>query len=190
MLKIYVCEDNEIQRETISTIIKNYLSMNDFDALFFLSTNDPEEVLTNIDHARGDTGLYFLDVDLNASMNGIELGAQIRKKDPGAKIVFITAHIELTYLTFCYKVEPLDYFSKDNREDFQRRIIECIDISMERYYNSHSFEKDIFIKSGNSRIKVNLYDIEFVESSHVPHRLTMHLDNRRIDFYGSLKVSG
>lgn len=55
-------------------------------------------------------------------MNGFELAQEIRKFDPRGFIIFITTHAELSYMTFTYKVEALDYIIKDD-----------IDLSMTGY---------------------------------------------------------
>ncbi|EAD7632605.1 response regulator transcription factor [Listeria monocytogenes] len=189
MLKIFVCEDDEQQRENIVAVIKNYLYMQDYDVIFGFDTNDPLELLAHLSKEEdGVTGLYFLDVDLNTDMNGISLGAEIRKVDPSAKIVFVTTHAELAYLTFLYKIEAMEYIPKDNRAQLQEKVTECIDVAVERYLNVKTGSKEhIVIKSGNSQIKLDVADVQFIESSSTPHRLIVHLDNRQIEFYGKIK---
>lgn len=114
MLKIFVCEDDLKQRKNIVGIIKNYILMQDYDLAFELETESPTVLLEYVSKLEKHTsGLYFLDVDLNTDMNGIALGAEIRKYDPNARIVFITTHTELAYLTFMYKVEALSRLKAD-----------------------------------------------------------------------------
>lgn len=189
MLKIFVCEDDQKQRDNIVAIIKNYIYMQDYDVSFELATEDPVKLLEYISaEEENDTGLYFLDVDLNTEMNGITLGAEIRKLDPSAKIVFITTHAELAYLTFLYKVEAMEYLAKDDRMQLQNKVTECIDIAVERYLNVKSGSVEhIVIKSGDSQIKLEVSEVQFIESSSTPHRLIVHLDNRQIEFYGKIK---
>lgn len=189
MLKIFVCEDDFRQRENIVNIIQNYIMMWDYDLKFELETESPTVLLDHVSKLEKDaTGLYFLDVDLKADMNGIMLGAEIRKYDPSAKIVFVTTHAELAYLTFLYKVEAMEYIPKDNKVQFEKKLTECIDIAMERYLNVRPDSSDnIVIKSGDSQIKLEISEVQFIESSSSPHRLIVHQDNRQVEFYGKIK---
>jgi len=189
MLKIFVCEDDLKQREHIVGIIENYIMMQDYDLMFEFETESPTTLLDYISKLEKDaTGLYFLDVDLNSDMNGITLGAEIRKYDPNARIVYVTTHAELAYLTFLYKVEAMEYIPKDNKELLQDKVIECIDVAMERYLNVHpESSESVVIKSGDSQIKLEINEVLFIESSSTPHRLIVHLDNRQVEFYGKIK---
>jgi Response regulator of the LytR/AlgR family len=189
MLKIFVCEDDIKQRKNIVDIIKKYIMMRDYDLKFELETESPTVLLDYISKMEKDaTGLYFLDVDLHTKMNGIMLGAEIRKYDPNARIVYVTTHTELAYLTFLYKVEAMEYIPKDNKVQLEEKLIECVDVAMERYLNVRPNSLDnIIIKSGDSQIKLGIREIQFIESSSTPHRLIVHLDNRQVEFYGKIK---
>ena len=113
MLNIVICEDNNIQRSTIEKFIKNSIAKNDFSFRIKLSTNDPEVVLKNI----GNGDIYFLDVDLKNKINGFKLAERIRNIDSLGYIIFITTHSELTYLTFKYRVEAMDFIFKQNKRE-------------------------------------------------------------------------
>lgn len=56
--------------------------------------------------------MLFLDIQLEADINGIKLASEIRKHDPVGNIIFVTSHSELTYLTFVYKVAAMDFILK------------------------------------------------------------------------------
>lgn len=116
------------------------------------------------------------------------LGAEIRKYDPNAKIVFITTHAELTYLTFLYKVEAMDYIPKDDRVNLQQKITDCIDVAIDRHTHSVIPNDDVLVvKSGNTDIKLDISKLQFIESSPIPHKLIAHLDNRMVEYYGKIK---
>lgn len=189
MIRVYVCEDNAAQRENISTIIKNYLLMQDYDAVFEWTGENPNDLLSYVD-SKGDkdTGLFFLDVDLNTEMNGISLGGELKRRYPDSRIVFITTHAELSYLTFLYKVEAMDYIPKDDQSILKARIIECIDVAVERHLNGQS-EKGghIVVQCNGISVKLNVKEIQFIESSGTAHRLVIHLDNRQVEYYGKIK---
>ncbi|MGX7172622.1 LytR/AlgR family response regulator transcription factor [Enterococcus ratti] len=187
MLKIFVCDDEIVHQNKITRIIKNYLLMKDYDIHFQLATQDPKAILSYISKNKTE-GIYFLDIDLNANLNGIELGKKIREYDPTAKIIFVTTYTDLAYLTFLYKVEALDYIIKDNEETLQKKITDCIDIALERYLNTAlETRPQIWIKSGPTDIKLYVDEILYFESSPTPHKLIVHLDNRMIEFMGKIK---
>lgn len=81
MLDIFVCEDNAIQRRTIVQIIQNTVLLEELDMQIVLDAGDPYVLLEKV-KASQNTGIYFLDIDLNSSMNGMKLAQQIRLFDP------------------------------------------------------------------------------------------------------------
>lgn len=98
-MKIFVCEDDPRQRENMVSLSKLHHDRRKPMELA-LATDDPYEVLEQ-SKEMNDIGCYFLDIQLEADMNGIKLGSEIRKHDPVGNIIFVTSHSELTYLTFC-----------------------------------------------------------------------------------------
>lgn len=188
MLKIYVCEDDDRQKAKIVKIIKNYLMMQDCDVAFEWAGTDPYILLSYLEEHSDGPSLFFLDVDFKTEMNGISLGSEIRKRNFEARIVFITTHMELSYLTFLYKVEAMDYISKDDESMLATRISNCIDVAVERYLGQNSEKNDsILIQSEGVSIKLSMSEILFIESSTTPHRLLVHLDNRQVKYYGKIK---
>lgn len=187
MLKIFICDDEEIHRNRITNIIKNYVMMMDYDIEFQLAADNPYDILSYVSTNKTE-GIYFLDIDLNSDINGVELGKQIRQYDPTAKIIFVTTYTDFVYLTFLYKVEALDYIIKDNEEQLQQKIISCIDIAIERYMNTALSTRDqIWLKSGAIDVKLYVDEILFFSSSPTPHKLIVHLDNRMIEYAGKIK---
>lgn len=187
MIEIFVCEDDRKQREQLNSYISNYIMMEALDMKLGLSTHDP---IALIDHVKNSAkkGLYFLDVNLEHEMSGIILGAEIRKYDPEGTIVFITTHAELTYLTFVYKVEALDYIIKNDFENIQQRVIDCIKIVQERAVISGRNNVERFqVQVGDKVINENIQDILFFETSTVLHKLMMHTKTRSVEFYGRMK---
>ncbi|MGH2251757.1 response regulator, partial [Enterococcus faecalis] len=90
--------------------------------------------------------LYFFDVDLQHELSGIALAYEIRKIDNIGKIIFVTTHSEMSYLTFTYKIEAMDYIIKDIPEEIDRRVRECIKVAHERYLSDIVSNKVKFFK--------------------------------------------
>jgi len=188
MLPIFICEDDARQREKIEKIIADFILIEDLDMSIRVVTENPLEVLDYLESHDKAMGLYFLDVDLGHEMNGISLGAQIRKIDPLGKIVFVTTHGEMSYMTFLYKVEALDYIIKDHPDGIDERVRDCIRIAHANYLSDANPERKVFkVKVEDRVMMVEQDDIMFISSSDVPHMLTLHFDNSHIDFPGSLK---
>ncbi|OOM79826.1 LytTR family DNA-binding domain-containing protein [Clostridium sp. BL-8] len=184
MLNVIICEDNAVQRKEIESIING---ISDFHDEIALSTDNPKEVLTYIDNT-AESFIYFLDVELNADLNGFELAHLIRTIDTTGYIIFLTAHAELTLLTFQYKVQALDYIIKGNSNILKEKILDCfkavnncLNISKSKINNK------IPIDIGNNIVFWNFDDILFFETAGKGHKISIHTKSGQSEFYGTLK---
>lgn len=187
MLKIFICEDNEEQRLKYEQIIKNIIMIENYDMNLQLSCGDPYEVIDYL-KSNSSSGIYFLDIDLHSDINGIHLAEKIREYDPRGFIIFVTTHAEMSYLTFLYKVEAMDYIIKDNYNNIQQRIAECIKNAHDKYSCKITDLQKVFsIKVNDKIINVDLDDIIFFETSSTIHKVNLHCKNRQVEFYGKMK---
>ena len=187
MLRIIVCEDNKEQRARITKYIEDSIMIENLDMEIALSTESPEEIIEYLKENEL-TGLYFLDVDLNSKMNGIKLAEIIREYDPRGFIVFITTHAEMSYLTFMYKVEAMDYIIKDNCDAVKERIHQCI-LNAHKKYSSKAtdLQKNFTIKVEDKIINIEYSKILFFETSDIIHKVILHAVDRQIEFYAKMK---
>ena len=189
MLEIFICEDNLAQRTSLEQLIQQTILLNNWEMTLRLNTENPLEILTYLEEYPQTQGVYFLDIDLNTEMNGIQLGAEIRNRNPHGKIIFITTHDELLPLTFQYKVEAMDYIAKDNREEITQRVTEALRQANQHYLTTaQALDERIRFEIGNRIRWVELSDVMFVET--VPgnsHKLILHLRNGSVSFLGNLK---
>jgi len=170
----------------METVIHSYAISKDCELRLLLSTDSPTELLDYLEHHKGQNNLYILDVDLAHDMDGIVLASKIREKDVQGKIVFVTTYDQLSYLTFRYKVEALDYIIKDNPQDIIERVWKCIDLAYERYV-SNTLQKDYYqVNTGSGVQNIPINEIMFFESHQTSHKLILHTENSRIEFYDSL----
>lgn len=186
MLKVFICEDNKEQLMNFKKIVNNVLLIENFDMELALATSSPHEL---IEYINGGTisGIYFLDIDLHADINGIELAEKIRKIDPRGFIIFVTTHAEMSYLTFIYKVEAMDFIIKDNYKNIKERIHECIKNANEKYSCKAGINKVFNIKSEDMVINIDYNNIIFFETSPSIHKVIVHCEDRQIEFYGRMK---
>jgi len=187
MLDIFVCEDNAVQRQAIVQTIQNIVLIEELDMQLVLDTQDPYVLLEKI-KTEQNTGIYFLDIDLGSNINGMKLAQQIRLFDPRGFIIFITAHSELSYMTFQYRVEAMDFVLKDNPAEAEIKIRECLFYAMERYtLQINRTHKVYTIETGGRKISIDYDDILFFETSVNIHKVILHAKDRQIEFSGTIK---
>jgi two-component system response regulator AgrA len=187
MLRIYICEDEDAQRLKIAKCITDYIMAENYDAQLSLAASGPDELLAAITGSR-DTGLYFLDVDLNHEMNGIKLAETIRRHDPRGYIIFITTHGEALPLTFKYKVEAMDYIIKDDIENIGPRIAACVKDAYTKHTSQADSGHNYVFKMTEQRLVAMPYDkIIFIETApNVPRKVILHSDDGLYEYYGKL----
>lgn len=184
MLKIYICEDDKKQLEQITKAVENTIMIEELDMKVELSTADPFEIIRHVENESG-VGIYFLDVMLNSEIDGIELATRIRDYDPRGFIVFVTTHPELSYLTFKYKVEALDYVVKGKNENLEYSIRSCILNAYNKFLsNRKEVKKFFYAKFGQRIVHLPYEEIIYFETSSTPHKVIVYTINRRVEFYG------
>lgn len=187
MLDIFVCEDHAAQRRAVVQIIQNTVLIEELDMRLVLDTKDPYALLEKI-RTNENTGIYFLDIDLSSNMNGLQLAQQIRLFDPRGFIIFITAHSELSFMTFQYRVEAMDFVLKDNPAEMKVKIRECLLHAMERYtLDTNRTHKVYTAQIGGRKISIDYNDIFFFETSSNIHKVILHAKDRQIEFNGTMK---
>lgn len=186
MFSIFICEDDSKQREYIEKLVFDYISHKDADIDLALSTANPAELLAYVEQHPDKQGLYFLDIDLQHELNGIVLASKIRKYDRLGYIVFVTTHAELSYLTFRYKVEAMDYIIKDNSKDMADRVRECIEVVFARMLETQS-PRSYQVKIGTRIHHIPLHEITVFESNPtMPGKIILYTKHDRLEFYGTL----
>ena len=186
MLDIYICEDNPEHHKKIEKCVSDYILMEGLEARVALSTGDPEKIIAGVKE-NPTTGLYLLDVDLNAELNGITLAEQIRKYDPRGYIIFITVRADDMQLTFKYKVEALDYIVKGDFGATERRLRECIANAYEKYTSKADRGKFVFKIADNRTIALDKGGILFFETLKAsPRKLCVYSTDSRYEFYAKL----
>lgn len=187
MIDIFICEDNPKQLNLFKKYISNFILMEGFDMRIAQATSDPHHLLKEILSAE-NTGLFFLDIDLKSDMNGLDLAQRIRQIQPRCFIVFITSHSEMSFLTFQYKAEALDFIVKDTAEHIKSKIHECLlDVNSKYTSVNNEITRTFTINQNDKRIAIDYNDIIFFETSSNIHKIILHAKKRVIEFTGQLK---
>lgn len=187
IIDIFICEDNKKQLDLFTTYISNLILIEGFDMKIVQATSDPHQLLKEILTAE-NTGLFFLDIDLRSDMNGLTLAQRIRQIQPRCFIVFITSHSEMSFLTFQYKAEALDFIVKDSAEHIKSKIHECLlDVNSKYTSSNNNVTRTFTINQNDKRIVIDYNDIIFFETSNNIHKIILHARKRVIEFTGQLK---
>ena len=125
MLEIFICHQAREEREELKKILENIILIENFQMKVTIVSSSPREVLRKVKE-KISPAVYFLGVSFDSDMNGISLGSKIREYDELGVIVFVTPHIEMSYLAYLYKVEALDYIMLDKLSDIKGRLKECL----------------------------------------------------------------
>jgi len=188
MLKVYIVEDDNNQRERLTNFIDKIIKKSNLDLEIALSTGNIKEFICNVE-GKGKRGLYFLDIDLGNDVHGLDLAQFIRKHDPNGYIVFVTTHSELSVLTFKYKVEAMDFIVKDDFKGMEVRVEECLLKADEQEKGNSEIFKDIFIVDmGEKSIGYEKENIIFFEENNNHEKVILHGVNRQIEFNGNIKA--
>ena len=183
MLDIYICEDNKKQLSLFTGYIRDALLIENLDMQIVLASSDPDEILEGMKAM----GVFFLDIDLKSRINGLTLAQEIRKLQPRCFIIFITSHSEMGFLTFQYKVEPLDFIIKSSTEDIKRKIHDCLlNVQEKETSPANSQMGKFLLRQSDRTISIGYDEILFFETSDNIHKITLHARQRLLEFPGQL----
>lgn len=187
MISIHICEDDPTILTFLQKKITDICMIEDYDFTVETVTTSPQEIVAALS-SNPRQGIYFLDVDLkDETMNGFELGKQIRSLDTRGFIVYVTSHSELLTETFKYRLETLDYIPKEDEKHMLKRIALCLADINERCKNDKREKKEFFaVQRMNETSYVPLEDIVYFETSTKKHVLNLVAEGAFIEFYGKL----
>lgn len=92
--------------------------------------NTFEQVVSYVVAKDIHNAIYFLDIELSQNSeakNGVDLAEFIKKQDPNAQIIFVTAYDKYAPLTYRRRIGAIDYINKSlDRQNMLKRIEETI----------------------------------------------------------------
>lgn len=185
---IIMCEDNPIQLQQLDTLIENYILFHSDLFEVALKADTPDKVTQYLEQVQPRNGIYFLDIDLKAEIDGIQLAGIIRQKDVQAEIIFVTTHDELAPLTLKRKVAALDFIEKDQPlDDYRQEIYDTLDYAKKIIDETRTVQKKGFsFEVGSQVYNLDKSEVVFLEASDIPHRLNLDSTNGKFEFYGKL----
>lgn len=187
MLHIYICDDILEQAANVQKIVSDLILFKDWDISLNGTFQDPEYLLKSIT-PQTIPGLYLLDIELHASMDGLQLAQKIRALDPNGFIVFITTHDEYISATFQQHLEVLDYIIKDSGLPIKESLKDILISAYKRYMSRVPHQTNLLsFKSGNQIHIVNMDDILYIESIADTHQTRIHTAQEQLAGFEPLK---
>ncbi|MEX6688529.1 LytTR family DNA-binding domain-containing protein [Danxiaibacter flavus] len=116
--------------------------------------------------------ILFVDINM-PDITGIEL---IKSLDYKPAVIFTTAYKKFAFEGF--EVEAVDYLLKPlNFDRFSRAVNKAITQIEQKRNNNNAKEENLFVRSEYRLIKINIQDIEFIES--LEDYIKIHLTNEK-----------
>lgn len=120
-------------------------------------------------------------------MSGLELAVKLRQYDPRGFIVFITAHDDMMFETFRYRLEALDYIVKGEPSVMAQRVNACLESICERLMSEPDGKSNYCsLKIFDSVRHIPLQKILYFEAVGSRHTLVLHMDDEVLEFNSSL----
>ncbi len=116
MKRILIYDDSRSSSEQLKGLLETILSKR-YTAVDIANTREAAEKLL----AENAYVLIFLDIELDGGGNGIELGAEMRRRFSGTSLVYVTAHIK--YCEEIFLAAPDAFLVKPFTEEAVRRTI-------------------------------------------------------------------
>lgn len=190
MLKIFIVENDDNQRENLEKVIMKTIFKKNLDAKIVYSNKSASALIEELSKTKNiSSHLYFLDIDLDDGEDGLSLAREIREYDYMGNIVFVTGHEEYARKTLEYNVKPLDYIVKGVVADIKSNVEKCMGIAYDEMLNYPSLENKkpevLAIKKGTSIVRIPVNEIFYIEAW--DRKIIIYYNNDRLEFYGKLK---
>ncbi len=151
MLNFALCDDSIPFLTNMESTLNKLIVKHDFDAKVGFKSNNILEVLEYMKDNTVD--VLFLDVLYESNINGIDIAKQIRSTNKDIYIIFITGHLEYTFLSF--EAKPFDFIAKPiTPSRLEQTLI--------RLFDDITLSKNSFI-SINNKTLINEKDINFIQ---------------------------
>lgn len=111
MLHLAICDDEALSMDKSEKIILDYNQAHKSEYGFHVQKYSSPKLLLDDLNESIFYEVFLLDMEMD-EMSGITLATHIRKKLPGAVIVFLSSHTEFQFAQEGYKVQAIRYVSK------------------------------------------------------------------------------
>lgn len=171
-MNIAICDDQdewiEVIEDYLTRFRRTYRNIN------WESFYSAEELIYYMQKNKYVFDVLITDIEMK-KMNGIDLANQIREKDSGIVIFFLTSHDE--YIRQCFQPRPLNFWDKPIKYDqFEKDMKRAISISKE---NENVFR----FQYKGEHLRVQFKNIVYFKTS--GKKIIVHTEEQDYEFYGS-----
>ncbi|MDE7324556.1 MAG: LytTR family DNA-binding domain-containing protein [Lachnospiraceae bacterium] len=186
MIPVYICDDEPAVSVQLEKLIGDQIMMMERDMGPLRVVSSPP-ALMELQRQAAVPAIYFLDIDFPGYMSGLELAVKLRAYDPRGFIVFITAHGDMMFETFRYRLEALDYIVKGTPAMMAERVSACLESISERMMNEPDGRAAYCtLKVYDTVRHIPLQKILYLEAVGRRHMLVLHMDDEVLEFNSSL----
>ncbi|QHI72639.1 LytR/AlgR family response regulator transcription factor [Aminipila terrae] len=171
MIKIAVCDDEEIMRSQLNNKIVAYMENTNCSSQVFLFSNAEELVESSTDY-----DIIFLDIQMEG-MSGMEAARKIREAGGESYIVFITVLKEYVYDAF--DVEATDYLLKPVEDERFMRAMDRI-----LHYIEDKRTASLTVQKSTGYKIIRLTDIFYCEV--INRKIYIYTKQGVIDYYNKI----
>lgn len=192
---VIVCDDDEVLAKNIKYAVSNFTDDNpvyeNIEINLELVANTFEQVVSYVVANDIQNAIYFLDIELSQNSkakNGVDLAEFIKKQDPNAQIIFVTAYDKYAPLTYRRRIGAIDYINKalDSREMMQR-LEETLTGAVQSINNlMKSGRKELIYKIGRRVNKVEDTTIYYLENSTSQHKVNLITETGVAEFRSNI----
>ena len=157
--------------------------------------NTFEQVVSYVVAKDIHNAIYFLDIELSQNSeakNGVDLAEFIKKQDPNAQIIFVTAYDKYAPLTYRRRIGAIDYINKSlDRQNMLKRIEETITHAVTSINHLLKVNrKELIYQIGKRVKKVENSMIYYIENSPTQHKVTLITETGSAEFRSNIsKIS-
>lgn len=172
MIKIAICDDEEIIRQMVRQHLTSYLSTKEYEYSIDLFESGKELVALGIGILQYQ--IIFLDINMD-DMDGVHTARKIRDVSEDIYIAFLTAYAD--YSLEGYKVGAIRYLIK-NAANMQAAINECMDAILKKL-NREEMKQEFHFLEGDKLLSP--HRILYVESK--LHKLEFYIMEDSLKIY-------
>ena len=173
MIKIAICDDEELFIKELKSCINRYMSETDKEIRIF-EYHDGKELLQDY---KTDLDLIFMDIKME-KLNGLKTAEEIRKIDNTVGIIFLTSLSQ--YVWKGYEYGAVNYLLKPIK--YGRLKME-----LDRFFSRYKGKDDPYItfSNDNGKFKILYRDIKYIETYN--HNVMIHYDEQGQVLYMNMK---
>lgn len=177
-LKIAICDDNEMDRAKLQSMLTSYYISNDINLSFDLFSSG--KALFQQYTKSGDYQVVLLDIEM-PEINGIQIAEAIRTKiDKHVIIIFISNYPQ--YMQQSFLVRPFYYVTKPFK---LADIFDLMDKVVQEIESSHVIYSLISTEKGD--VTINIKDILFIEATDSRNNLlSFHFYDHQLTAKGTI----